>query len=50
MIRIIYGEILPFYLRKNLTRAFELNGWCQQIRGPKGGGLIEGLATPTFNV
>ncbi|ODN42571.1 type VI secretion system contractile sheath large subunit [Piscirickettsia litoralis] len=35
---------------KNLTRAFEVNGWCQQIRGPKGGGLIEGLATPTFNV
>ncbi|RNC77702.1 type VI secretion system contractile sheath large subunit [Piscirickettsia salmonis] len=35
---------------KNLTRAFELNGWCQQIRGPKGGGLLEGLATPTFNV
>ncbi|AKP74093.1 type VI secretion protein, EvpB/ family [Piscirickettsia salmonis] len=35
---------------KNLTQAFALNGWCQQIRGPKGGGLLEGLATPTFNV
>ncbi|ODN41253.1 type VI secretion system contractile sheath large subunit [Piscirickettsia litoralis] len=35
---------------KNLTRAFELRGWCQQIRGAKGGGLIEGLSTPTFDV
>lgn len=28
----------------NLVRSFQNAGWCQYIRGTKGGGLIEGLA------
>ncbi|MCP4176322.1 MAG: type VI secretion system contractile sheath large subunit [bacterium] len=35
---------------RNLTRSFESSGWCQYIRGPKGGGLIEELPTHVFNV
>ena len=35
---------------KNLGKSFERSGWCQHIRGPKAGGLVEGLATHTFNV
>jgi type VI secretion system protein ImpC len=35
---------------RNLNRAFENTGWCQNIRGPKGGGYIKGLPVNTFNV
>ncbi|QSH41074.1 type VI secretion system contractile sheath large subunit [Lentisphaerota bacterium ZTH] len=35
---------------RNLTRSFEKAGWCQYIRGPKGGGLIEELPMHMFNV
>ena len=35
---------------KNLIRSFEEAGWCQYIRGPKGGGLISGLPIHTFNI
>jgi type VI secretion system protein ImpC len=28
---------------RNLVRSFETSGWCQYIRGVKGGGLIENL-------
>ena len=35
---------------RNLTKSFEKAGWCQYIRGPKGGGLIEGLPAHMFNV
>jgi len=31
-------------------RSFEQAGWCQYIRGPRGGGLIQGLPIDTFNV
>lgn len=34
----------------NLTRAFEKTGWCQYIRGPRAGGLIEELPLHLFNV
>lgn len=35
---------------RNLVKSFETSGWCQYIRGPKGGGLITGLPTHEFNV
>jgi type VI secretion system protein ImpC len=35
---------------KNLVRSFQTSGWCQYIRGPKGGGLIAGLPVHTFNI
>ena len=33
-----------------LVKSFESSGWCQYIRGVKGGGLVSGLPTHTFNV
>jgi len=35
---------------RNLVKSFETSGWCQSIRGPKGGGLIGGLPTHSYNV
>ncbi|GMV40029.1 MAG: hypothetical protein AMXMBFR64_17450 [Myxococcales bacterium] len=35
---------------QNLVRSFEQSGWCQYIRGPKGGGLVSGLPVHTFNL
>ncbi|WP_440615334.1 type VI secretion system contractile sheath large subunit [Cysteiniphilum sp. 6C5] len=35
---------------KNLTKSFERSGWCQHIRGPKAGGMVENLATHTFDI
>jgi len=35
---------------KNLTKSFERSGWCQHIRGPKAGGLVENMATHSFNI
>lgn len=35
---------------QNLIRSFEKTGWCQHIRGPKGGGLVTGLPVHTFNL
>ncbi|MCP3965283.1 MAG: type VI secretion system contractile sheath large subunit [Lentisphaerae bacterium] len=37
-------------LARNLTRSFETSGWCQYIRGPRGGGLLKGLPTHIFNI
>ena len=28
---------------RNMARSFESSGWCQHLRGPKGGGLVERL-------
>jgi type VI secretion system protein ImpC len=39
-----------FLMARNLHRAFASSGWCQYIRGPKGGGLIEGLPVDTFDL
>lgn len=39
-----------FLMARNIHRAFTSSGWCQYIRGPKGGGLIEGLAVDTFDI
>ncbi|OJH40307.1 type VI secretion system contractile sheath large subunit [Cystobacter ferrugineus] len=35
---------------RNLVKAFEQSGWCQSIRGPKGGGLVTGLPVDTFTL
>ena len=35
---------------QNLMKSFETSGWCQYVRGPKGGGLVQGLPVHTFNI
>lgn len=37
-------------LARNLMRSFDQSGWCQYIRGPRGGGLVDGLPVDTFNI
>jgi len=39
-----------YLLARNLVKAFELSGWCQSIRGPKGGGLVTGLPVDSFTL
>ncbi|AUX29123.1 MULTISPECIES: type VI secretion system contractile sheath large subunit [Sorangium] len=33
---------------KNMVRSYEMSGWAQHIRGPKGGGIVEGLTVHTY--
>lgn len=35
---------------QNMVRSFAESGWCQYIRGPKGGGLVSGLPVHMFNI
>lgn len=35
---------------KNMVSSFQSSGWCQYVRGPKGGGLISGLPVHVFNI
>lgn len=35
---------------QNMVRSFTTSGWCQYLRGPKGGGLVTGLPVHMFNV
>lgn len=35
---------------QNMIKSFEQSGWCQYLRGPKGGGLVTGLPVHTFNL
>ena len=35
---------------KNMVRSFIGSGWCQYLRGPKGGGLVPGLPVHMFNI
>jgi|JI9StandDraft_1071089.scaffolds.fasta_scaffold02933_9 type VI secretion system protein ImpC len=35
-------------MARNLAKSFETSGWCQYLRGPRGGGLVDGLAVDTF--
>ena len=35
---------------QNMIRSFTTSGWCQYIRGPKGGGLVNGLPVHMFNI
>jgi type VI secretion system protein ImpC len=37
-------------LAQNMIRSFTQSGWCQYLRGPKGGGLVSGLPVHTFNL
>ena len=37
-------------LAQNLVRSFTQSGWCQYLRGPKGGGLVSGLPVHTFSL
>jgi type VI secretion system protein ImpC len=37
-------------LARNLVRSFETSGWCQYLRGVKGGGLVTGLPSFSFNL
>ena len=39
-----------YLMARNLVKAFEQSGWCQSIRGPKGGGLVTGLPVDTFTL
>jgi type VI secretion system protein ImpC len=34
---------------KNMVRSFEESGWAQHIRGPKGGGIVQGLTVYTYD-
>ncbi|TXH26126.1 MAG: type VI secretion system contractile sheath large subunit [Elusimicrobia bacterium] len=45
----LWGNTAILFAR-NLVKSFEGSGWCQYIRGPKGGGMIEGLPVDTFNL
>ncbi|MEI7894007.1 MAG: type VI secretion system contractile sheath large subunit [Myxococcales bacterium] len=45
----LWGSSALLFAR-NVVRSFEGSGWCQYLRGVKGGGLITGLATHTFNL
>ncbi|MCP3101826.1 type VI secretion system contractile sheath large subunit [Myxococcus sp. K15C18031901] len=43
----LWGNSAILFAR-NMVKAFENSGWCQSIRGPKGGGLLTGLPVDTF--
>lgn len=45
----LWGSAATLFAQ-NMSRSFETSGWCQYLRGPKGGGLISGLPVHTFNV
>jgi type VI secretion system protein ImpC len=46
--RFLWGNAAVLFAR-NMIRSFEQTGWCQHVRGPKGGGLISGLPAFTYN-
>jgi type VI secretion system protein ImpC len=37
-------------LAQNIVRSFANSGWCQYLRGVKGGGLVSGLPVHAFNI
>jgi type VI secretion system protein ImpC len=45
----LWGSAAMLFAR-NVVKSFEGSGWCQYIRGPKGGGLVTGLPTHVYNV
>ena len=47
--RYLWGNSSMLFAR-NLVKAFAGSGWCQSIRGIKGGGLVSGLPCHVFNV
>lgn len=44
-----WGNAAVLFAR-NMCRSFETSGWCQYLRGPKGGGLVSGLPVHSFNI
>lgn len=47
--KFLWGNSTCLFAR-NMIRSFMTSGWCQHVRGPKGGGLISGLPAHMFNV
>jgi type VI secretion system protein ImpC len=45
----VWGNAVSLFAQ-NMVRSFAQSGWCQYLRGPKGGGLVSGLPVHTFNV
>jgi type VI secretion system protein ImpC len=45
----VWGSAAMLFAR-NLVKSFESSGWCQYIRGVKAGGLVNGLASYTYNI
>lgn len=45
----LWGNSAILFAR-NMVRSFEGSGWCQYLRGPKGGGMIAGLPVDTFEM
>ncbi|MCX5847180.1 MAG: type VI secretion system contractile sheath large subunit [Deltaproteobacteria bacterium] len=45
----VWGSAAMLFAQ-NMVRSFAQSGWCQYLRGPKGGGLVSGLPVHTFNV
>ena len=43
-----WGNAAVLFAR-NMIKSFETSGWCQYMRGPKGGGLITGLPVDSFH-
>lgn len=45
----LWGSAATLFAQ-NMVRSFETSGWCQYLRGPKGGGLVTGLPVHMFNI
>jgi len=45
----VWGSAAMLFAQ-NMVRSFAQTGWCQYLRGPKGGGLVTGLPVHTFNL
>ncbi len=45
----VWGSAAMLFAQ-NMVRSFAQSGWCQYLRGPKGGGLVTGLPVHTFNI
>jgi type VI secretion system protein ImpC len=45
----LWGNAVTLFAQ-NMVRSFVGSGWCQYLRGPKGGGMISGLPVHMFNI
>jgi len=45
----VWGSATMLFAQ-NMVKSFAQSGWCQYLRGPKGGGLVSGLPVHTFNI
>ena len=46
-VRYLWGNP-AILMARNLVKSFETSGWCQYIRGPRGGGKIDGLPVDSY--